>query len=42
MPRTTVGITLMASLMAAASSAFAGGLDVRVGGFFPRGSDAVQ
>jgi hypothetical protein len=32
---------LIAGLVAAAGSASAGGLDVRIGGFFPRGSDTL-
>jgi hypothetical protein len=39
--RATLSLTLMACLVAAAGSASAGGLDVRIGGFFPRGSDTL-
>jgi hypothetical protein len=39
--RATLSLTLMAGLVAAAGSASAGGLDVRIGGFFPRGSDTL-
>lgn len=41
MRRATLSLTLMAGLVAAAGSASAGGLDVRIGGFFPRGSDTL-
>jgi hypothetical protein len=40
--RATLTLTLMAGLVAAAGSASAGGLDVRIGGFFPTGSDTYQ
>ena len=39
MRRATLNLTLMAGLVAAAGSASAGGVDVRIGGFFPRGGD---
>jgi hypothetical protein len=39
--RATLSLTLMAGLVAAAGSASAGGLDVRIGGFFPRGNDTL-
>jgi hypothetical protein len=37
--RATLSLTLLALLLAGASLAGAGGLDLRVGGFFPRGRD---
>ncbi len=39
--RTILSLTPAAVLLAAASSAFAGGLDLRVGAFFPRGNDVL-
>ncbi len=42
MRRATLSLTLMAGLVAAAGSASAGGFDVRIGGFFPMGSDAYN
>jgi hypothetical protein len=39
--RATLSLTLIAGLVAAAGSASAGGLDVRIGGFFPRGNDTL-
>ncbi len=41
MRRATLSLTLIAGLVAAAGSASAGGLDVRIGGFFPRGGDTL-
>ncbi len=39
MRRAILSLTPAAVLLAATSSAFAGGLDLRVGGFFPRGNE---
>jgi opacity protein-like surface antigen len=39
--RTTLSLTLLALLVASASPASAGGLDLRVGGYFPRGNDTL-
>ena len=39
MRRATLSLTLLALLVAGASRATAGGVDLRVGGFFPRGRD---
>ena len=39
MRRATLSLTLLALLAAGASQAGAGGVDVRIGGFFPRGRD---
>ncbi len=41
MRRATLRLTMVAGLMAAAGSASAGGLDVRIGGFFPRGHESL-
>lgn len=41
MRRATLSLTLIAGLVAAAGSASAGGFDVRIGGFFPHGSDTL-
>lgn len=41
MRRATLGLTLVAILTAGASRAGAGGLDVRLGGFFPRGNETL-
>ena len=41
MRRTTLSLTLLALLVASASPASAGGLDLRVGGYFPRGNDTL-
>ncbi len=41
MRRTTLGLSLTAILLAVASTTSASGLDVRIGGFFPRGSGVL-
>ncbi len=41
MSRTMLGITFAASLLATANTTLAGGMDVRVGGFFPRGQETL-
>ena len=39
--RATLSLTLLALLVAGASRAGAGGLDLRIGGFFPRGNETL-
>jgi opacity protein-like surface antigen len=39
--RATLSLTLLALLVASASRADAGGLDLRIGGYFPRGNDTL-
>ncbi len=41
MPRATLRMTLAACLVAAAGPAFAGGLDLRIGAFSPRGHETL-
>ena len=41
MRRATLSLTLLALVLAGASRAGAGGLDLRIGGYFPRGSETL-